>query len=68
MVTFFVSDNRHAFLANILEECKPPLCVCVTKLDPTSSDFAVLPQNSGYEIACISRKDSRLGAGLLVMY
>ena len=52
-----VPDNRYAFSANILEEHKPDvICVCESKLDPTISDSAVLPQNSGYEI--VSRKDN----------
>ena len=57
-----VPDNRHAFSANILEEHKPDvICVCESKLDPTITDSAVLPQNSGYET--VSRKDNWLGAG-----
>ena len=57
-----VSDNKHALLANTLEEHKPDvLCVCESKLDSTISESAVLPENSGYDV--VSRKDNRLGAG-----
>ena len=61
-----VSDNRHALLSGLLNEHDPDvLCVCESKLDPTNSDPAVLPQDFGFDI--VSRKDNKLGAGRVLI-